>query len=118
MGDGSDVIYNYGINDTISLGSSVYYSTTKSGSNYVISAIGSGDITLKSVSSAIIVGGIYTVPATFTDGNDYYSNTTANTILNALAGEDFVLNSAKKVTISGGAGKDVIYNYSVSSGSR
>ncbi len=49
-------------------------------------------------------------PVIFTEGDDYYSNSTNYTVLNALAGNDTVYNSASSVTINGDAGNDKIYS--------
>ena len=51
-----------------------------------------------------------TANAVFSKGDDTYSNTTANTVLSALAGNDSITNSAQYVTIYGGAGDDTIDN--------
>lgn len=44
----------------------------------------------------------------FTNGDDYYVNTTASTVLSALGGNDTVDNYANKVKIYGGTGNDSI----------
>ena len=53
-----------------------------------------------------------TVSGPFTEGADYYENSTANTILSALGGNDTVRNNANNVQIYGNAGNDSIKNLS------
>ena len=111
-GDGSDTIFNYHSTDTISIAGNSPYTTLTNGNNVVVSVIGSGAMTLYNAKDTRlnIEGGTPTVPATFTENADYYSNTTPNTVLSALSGNDTIQNSAANVTINGGAGADSISN--------
>ena len=104
IGDGYDTIYNYDSADTISIGGSAYYSTIKSGSDHVVSIIGSGSMTLKNVSTANIVGGIYTVLGGLT-----VSNSNNNTVITGTSYADSIKNFANNVTVNGGANNDTIY---------
>ena len=102
-GDGDDVIYNFHSNDTIT---GATYTSAKSGSNIVLSMNGGGKVTLVGASAA---------PANiFTEGNDSYTNTTAATVLNALAGNDTIVNNANRVTINAGEGADRVTNTGIS----
>ena len=111
-GDGKDTIYNYNSTDTISLGGGVVYTRETVGSDVVVSIDGSNSITLKNASSKTVYinGGTETVMNPFTEGNDAYSNFTANTVLNVLAGDDVIGNFESRVTINGDAGNDTIIN--------
>ena len=106
-GDGYDIIYGYDSADTISIVGSTYYSTLKSGSDYVVSVIGSGSMTLKNVSTAKIVGGIYTVT---TSGGLTFANSKANTVITGTSYADSITNSGNYVTISGGDSDDTVEN--------
>ena len=102
-GDGNDVIYNFHSNDTIT---GATYSSVTSGKNVILNMSGGGYVTLVGAS---------TVPVeTFTEGDDSYTNTTANTVLSALGGNDTIKNSASKVNIYAGADNDRISNTGVS----
>ena len=109
-GDGSDTIYNYHSTDVISIVGNSPYTTLMSGNNIVISVIGSGAMTLYNAKNIKlnIEGGMPTIPSVFTDGNNYYVNSTSNTLLSALGGNDTIVNSAVRVTINGDAGADKI----------
>ncbi len=108
-----DVIYGFTSNDTISISGGNYTKSTV-GSNVIISVTGS-TTSLNGAMTLIGAAGksfkIYP-PQIFTEGDDYYSNSTSYTVLNALAGNDTVYNSGKYVAINGGEGNDSIYNYS------
>ena len=111
QGDGNDVIYGFDSNDTISLGGG-YYTRETVGSNVIVSMVSGGAMTLSGAKDETIniVGGTLSIPAIFTNGNDTYNNQTADTILNALAGNDYVINNATRVTIIGGDGNDTLVN--------
>ena len=109
QGDGYDTIYGYNSGDTISLGGG-YYTRETVGSNIVVSLLSGGAMTLVDVSNknVNITGGTLSVAAIFTEGDDYYSNNTPDTVLSALSGYDTIFNSAQYVTINAGDGNDSV----------
>ena len=108
-GDGSDTIYNVTKYDTVSIGGASY-STQLSGNNLIVS-VGSGKMTfINAKDTAFKILPTIKPVEIFTTGNDKYSNTTANTMLSALAGNDSIVNSASNVTIYGEAGNDTLKN--------
>ncbi len=115
-GSGNDSIFGYNANTTISIGGGISYSTTESGDNVIISA-GNGSMVLFGAKGKTLNISPTIKPDIFTEGDDTYSNTTANTILSALGGNDIVRNGAEGVTIDGGAGNDSIQIYGSSEGS-
>ncbi len=105
-GDGNDIIYNYNLESKISIIDNSYYTTLKSGDDFVISVIGSGAITLDGASnkSIRIEGGNFTIPST---GN-VIKNFTNYREINGTAQNDVIESRASAVTIYGGAGNDYI----------
>lgn len=106
-GDGDDVIYYAQSYDTISIGGG-NYSTQVSGSDLIVK-VGTGAMTLVGAANrAVNIAGSL-VPdkvITGTAGADKISNTIVGATINALAGNDTVVNSGDEVLISGGAGSD------------
>ena len=90
-GDGADTIYGLGTYDRVILASGVYYSTMKSGSDFLINMLDGGSMTFKNVSSARISGGTYTV-----GGGKYFS----------------YYNQSYK-TVAGTAYNDTVYAYNL-----
>ncbi len=103
-GDGYDIIYGIANADTISI-SGATRSTV--GSNLVLSITGGGAMTLSGAKTKTptIIG---TAEFKFTEGNDSYSNSASSTLLNALGGDDRIINNANSVTIIGGTGDDIV----------
>ncbi|MBR5914085.1 MAG: hypothetical protein IKZ58_06975, partial [Selenomonadaceae bacterium] len=133
-GDGNDVIKSWTANDTISI-SGAEYTTLKSGSNIIV-GVDSGQITLMGASGKNLnIKGILHQDNKGTSGADKVNNSLSGETINALAGNDTIINSganvyidagtgadkitlkssAKKNTVYGGAGNDTIYS-SVTSG--
>ena len=104
-GDGNDIITNFDSTDTIRITDGSTYSTTRSGSDMIVS-IGSGSITLKNTSSANIVGGNTTV----TPDNDTIENHNLYSVVSGTSGDDTISNYAGGTTINGGEGNDYIYS--------
>ncbi|MBQ9479873.1 MAG: hypothetical protein IJU71_10005, partial [Selenomonadaceae bacterium] len=104
-GDGHDAVYGFSSSDTIRITDGSTYSTTKSGSDVLVS-IGAGSLRLKDVGSTKvnISGGNYkAVGVTLSNG-------IASTLLTGTEVNDSITNSARSVTINTAAGNDVISN--------
>ena len=113
-GNGNDIVYGYKDTDSLSI-AGAEYTTTTSGSDVIVN-VGTGSVTLVGVAGLTlnILGtakttSTTTTSSTFTEGNDTYSNTTANTLLSALGGDDSIKNTANNVTIYGNAGNDSLF---------
>ena len=105
-GDGNDIIYNYNPKNKISITDNSYYTTLKSGSDFIVSVIGSGAITLDGVANKNIniSGGNFTIPNTGTE----ITNFTNSTVISGTDKNDVIESRASAVTIYGGAGNDYI----------
>ena len=135
-GDGNDVIYGFGSTDTIRITDGSAYSTTRSGSDAVVS-IGSGSMTLKNASAitlnivggSLIVGNIDTIPVdtvpadtipvdTIPSGNiisisedsPYLGNTRSNVTILGSEDDDSITNSGSYVNIVESEGENTIRN--------
>ncbi len=113
-GDGNDVIYNYNPNNKISITDNSYYTTLKSGNDFIVSVIGSGAITLDGAANKNIniSGGNFTIPNTGTE----IKNFTNSTVISGTDKNDTIKSRASAVTIYGGAGNDYISSDGVLSG--
>ena len=128
-GDGNDSVVGFNVNSTLQIGGGTgTYSTTKSGSNVVVTA-GTGKVTLTGAAnlSKLNIAGKKVSP----DGGKNITNTKSKTLVTGSAYADTLYNNATKVTIdalggndsisnrnsgasiNGGAGKDTIYNDSI-----
>ena len=102
-GDGNDVIYGFDSSDTLKITSGTY-STTKSGSDVIVS-VGSGSIRLKDASGTTLhIAGTYS-PAGVT-----LSNYTSNSLVSGTSYADSIYNGGSYSTINGGDGNDTIDN--------
>ncbi|MBQ7704049.1 MAG: calcium-binding protein, partial [Selenomonadaceae bacterium] len=105
--------YNFSSQDTISL-SGGYYTRETVRNDVIVSLVSGGAITFSGAKNKTIhiLGGAHSLPTEiFSNGDDYYENSTASTILNALAGNDKIKNTVSYVTINGGAGNDYLYGF-------
>lgn len=127
-GDGNDSVVGFNVNSTLQIGGGTgTYSTTKSGSNVVVTA-GTGKVTLTGAAnlSKLNIAGkkVSDEGKNITNskskislkGTDYadtfYNNATKVTIA-ALGGNDSISNRSSGVSLNGGAGNDTIYNDSI-----
>ncbi len=103
-GDSGD---NYNPENKISIIDDSYYTTLKSGNDFVIGVIGSGAITLDGAANknVNISGGNFTIPNTGTE----ITNFTNSTAISGIDKNDTIESRASAVTIYGGAGNDTIY---------
>ncbi len=120
-GDGNDVIYSFGKTDTLIIGNGTTdtYSRTTVG-NDIIVQVGEGNITLKGAAylPSVNIAGTKKAPVTpvnpklirLSERADTYENTLEGATIQALSGNDTVINYAAKVSVDGGAGDDVIGN--------
>ncbi len=137
-GDGRDLIYGFGENDTLQITSGSIKSSTSSGSDVAFN-IGSGAVTLKGLSidvkytiidadgneilferPKIIQGTSKAETLTNNLGDGYFINALANndkiynygnySTIDAGLGNDRIINSGDSVTIIGGGGNDTITN--------
>ena len=139
-GDDNDVIKNYNAKDTISIAGSSDYTTLKSGTNLIVSVIGSGAMTLSGAANTTlnVKGGHYIGPNP-TDGINVINSTSYVTItgteygdtikniynrggdyvvIEAGVGEDTIFNDyGYHLTINAGAGDDTVTSYRGSSNS-
>ena len=113
-GDGYDVIYNYGIGDTISI-TSGYYSSTVNGNNVIVYAY--KGVNSKSANGAITLVGAAGKPVNIKGSFDIkpnskiITNTSSGTVIRGTSGKDTIYNnSGDTVNIQAGAGNDSIFN--------
>ena len=107
-GDGSDIIYGFNANDTISLSSGLQYKRSTNSSDVFIN-FANGAITLDGASGKTIniVGGIQSVT---TESAKNISNSSSNSVVNGTAYADTINNYGENVTINANGGNDYIYN--------
>ena len=111
IGDGSDVIFGFGENDSIHIASEKYNALV-SGTDVILEVDG-GKITLKDAAGK--VANVKAVLKKGTSNNDSMTNAEADIVIDVAGGNDTVENSGANVSISGGSGNDFIKNsgYSV-----
>ena len=115
--DGNDVIQGFSMYDTLQITSGNISSSVLGDDGSLTIYVGSGSIVIENAPENIwIKKGNNTAvqlpidPGPFTESDDYYSNTTKNTVLSALGGNDTIVNRAGGVEIYGGTGNDSINN--------
>lgn len=91
-GDGNDIIYNLGTNNTLSI-SGGSYSTQTSGSDILVQ-VGSGTITLAGSTSANIIGTKTTTNTTPSANNHVYTG--GNGVISNYAGEQIIVGMLPK----------------------
>lgn len=104
LGDGSDVIYKWSANDTLSITGGTYKRSTVG--NDVILTVGEGKITLKSAK-----GETLNIKGTLAGGGKNIDNSTSNKKLTGTKYADTIKNHANYVTMVGGNGNDSIHNW-------
>lgn len=104
LGDGSDVIYNWSANDTLSITGGSYTRSTVG--NDVVLTVGEGKITLKSAK-----GETLNIKGTLASGGKNIDNSTSNKKLTGTKYADTIKNHANYVTMVGGKGNDSIHNW-------
>ncbi|MBD3879562.1 MAG: hypothetical protein SR1Q5_07760, partial [Quinella sp. 1Q5] len=116
QGDGKDIIYGLQELDlfVVGNGSSDTFSSVKSGNNIIIT-VGEGKISLMGAVSLSTVNilGTYKNPLLIrgTSDADSIYNTLEGATINALGGNDTILNDGgASVSVNGGAGNDSIYS--------
>ena len=109
-GDGNDVILYYSSFDTIRITDGSTYSTTRSGSDTIIS-VGSGSITLKEAVTGMlnIIGGSL-IGGSISSGINHIFNSTMNSLVSGTSNSDSIYNGGDNATISAGDGDDIIDN--------
>lgn len=123
--DGNDIIEGFDITSSLSI-SGNSYSTQENGSDIIvvvgnssISLIGAATLSTLNINGTLAPDTTHDNPKiiTLTEGNDTHHNTTSGVKINALGGNDSILNgeintsSGKDVSIFGEAGDDTIYNH-------
>ena len=112
-GDGNDLIGGFNDTSTLQIGNgSGTYSKQTDGFDIIVT-VGEGRITLKgaaSLSAVNIFGTEKTSGGLFTESADEYTNNVDGRLLEALGGDDNIINRANNVTVDGGAGDDSIVN--------
>ena len=101
-GDGNDVIYGFNEYDTLEITDGSSYSTTKSGSDVIVS-VGSGSVRLKNISSTAVH-----ITGTLASNVETIDNSASNTLISGTSGNDYIINTGERVTIQGNAGNDTI----------
>lgn len=91
-GDGDDVIYNLGTNNTLSI-SGGSYSSQVSGNNILVN-VGSGTITLSGSNAANIIDSTGTTTPTSSTNNHVYTG--GNAVISAYAGEQIIVGMLPK----------------------
>ena len=115
-GDGNDTIYGYTASDTILIASRNYSTTSGSNANDVVINVGKGSILLKSAKGKTLnietVSNPNETVIYGTNNDDTITNADENAAVDALAGNDVIINkvSANDSSINAGVGKDTIYN--------
>lgn len=123
--DGNDIIEGFDITSSLNI-SGNSYSTQENGSDIIV-VVGNSSISLIGAAtlSTLHIDGTLAPDTTLdnqkiitlTEGNDTHHNTTSGVSINALGGNDNILNgeintsSGKDVSIFGEAGDDTIYNH-------
>ena len=110
-GDGNDFITGFNDTSTLQITGGTYSKQTDGFD--VIVTVGDGRITLKgaaTLSAVNIFGTEKTSGGLFTENADEYTNNTDDRLLEALGGDDNIINRANNVTVDGGAGNDTIMN--------
>ena len=109
-GDGSDVIYNWNVHDTLSLGIGCYYDRATVRNDVVITTFFGDKLTLKGASKkkVKIVGGVHY--SSVSSSGESISNKTVNTLLTGTNADDTIKNFAGNVTIQAEGGNDSIYS--------
>ena len=113
-GDGNDYIRGFNETSTLKIGGgSGTYSTTKSGSNILVT-VGDGVITLVGAATlpTLNIAGTFVNPLNIvgTSGADTINNSLDGATIHALGGNDSIRNNGDGVTINAGAGNDTISN--------
>ena len=106
LGDGDDIIIGYNSTSSLQIGDGTNsYPTTIKGSDVIIK-VGSGSITLKEVNKpengATLLG---------TGGNDYIEVSEGWKVVNALGGNDSIVNSGSYVLFKYESGNDLIQGF-------
>ena len=103
-GDGNDTIYGYNPSDTISLTSGSVTSHSISGGDLIL-YVGSGSIRIVGMKSANVNGKIYgEYSSVGTSDDDTIINYSSESTINALGGEDLIINGGLNASINMGDG--------------
>ncbi len=114
QGDGYDVVYSYGANDTIKIYGE--QPSTVISDNDVILKVGEGSITLKNAKGIklnVVVEDYNPKLIKLTENADTYSNTLDGATILALGGADSITNSGASVSVDLGAGNDWLKNNTI-----
>ena len=120
-GDGNDTVWGYNATSTLKIGNGTGTYSVTSSDNDIIVTVGEGSIKLVGAATlaSVNISGTDETPAeepsllvTLTEGNDTYDNTVEGATIQALGGDDSIVNeySAASVSIDAGAGADSIDN--------
>ena len=120
-GDGNDVIFGFGYDDTLQLTDGANYTTLKSGSDLIVS-LGSGSITLKDAADRSInidggsslTGGNDTIPSgnviSVSEDSPSIDNSRADISIIGSEEDDSIVNSGARVSIVEREGENTIRN--------
>ena len=109
LGDGNDTVYGFNVDNALVFLDSEFTPVTLG--NDIIISVGADSITLVDAEDFYYFG-TRSKLIIRTEKDDEWQNTVDGATIQALAGNDYVLNSGKNVIVDGDDDNDYIYNYS------